>query len=494
MPRTLSLSLWAAVVFSAVAVCAGAVTTRLRPVGISEEHFYIGQTLRQTGTLSMQGAPSLLRPPAYPAFVAAVLWASDHAARVLGEADPALERGRCDGFPCRAPGTSWADMSTVRLLSDEAAVERAQVVLLGLFAAFIFLTAAQWCSVAGAAIIGLSSGLNPYSISISTALSYHLLLLTAIAAATLGVVVLVRGGVRARGPWIAAGALWGAAAFVKPVALVFPAFLAPLLLALYGRRHAARLFACFVGGMVLVTAPYVARNYLVSGRAIFTAQGGMGFWGSTVERIPDGRRFLDWGKVWVAEGRPIFARVTGVPAYTAETLEMHRLMQLHAAQLDTAFWEEAARNFTRSPGIYLHNVGKNFVSFVTDGMLTFPTWYFGQNGIAAWVGTVDAGMTGYSFLALVGVLLGLLMDRAAWVLLAVYAALVVSHTISFSYEFYTYVKLPVIYLGPALLLGAIEAMVRQRCRRCRRDRVVDARSDVLNERLRAALVRARSAA
>ena len=47
------------------------------PALISEEHFRLGERLHATGTLSLDTAPGFLRPPGYPAFVAAVLHLRD---------------------------------------------------------------------------------------------------------------------------------------------------------------------------------------------------------------------------------------------------------------------------------------------------------------------------------------------------------------------------------------------------------------------------------
>ena len=42
-----------------------------------EDHFEIGQNLRSTGALTIDDVPSLIRPPGFPAFVAASLWIGD---------------------------------------------------------------------------------------------------------------------------------------------------------------------------------------------------------------------------------------------------------------------------------------------------------------------------------------------------------------------------------------------------------------------------------
>ena len=66
----------AAVFIVATIVVAACVLSRATPIAW-EDHFQIGQNLRSTGALTIDGVPSIFRPPGYPGFVAASLWIGD---------------------------------------------------------------------------------------------------------------------------------------------------------------------------------------------------------------------------------------------------------------------------------------------------------------------------------------------------------------------------------------------------------------------------------
>ena len=65
-----------AAIFIVTSVMALLLLSKASPI-IWEDHFQIGQNLRSTGTLTIDGVPSILRPPGFPGFVAAGLWIGD---------------------------------------------------------------------------------------------------------------------------------------------------------------------------------------------------------------------------------------------------------------------------------------------------------------------------------------------------------------------------------------------------------------------------------
>src|SRR5476651_76896 len=65
-----------AAVFIAVSVISLLLLSKATPLDW-EDHFRIGQNLRSTGALTIDGLPSIFRPPGFPGFVAAALWIGD---------------------------------------------------------------------------------------------------------------------------------------------------------------------------------------------------------------------------------------------------------------------------------------------------------------------------------------------------------------------------------------------------------------------------------
>ena len=78
------LFLWALGVFVLALAWSRGVALGTTPIGASEEHFAVGQRLYRTGSLGAGSDPGLLRPPGYPAFVAATLHLRDVFAAMRG--------------------------------------------------------------------------------------------------------------------------------------------------------------------------------------------------------------------------------------------------------------------------------------------------------------------------------------------------------------------------------------------------------------------------
>jgi hypothetical protein len=395
-----------------------------------EDHFRIGQNLRSTGALTIDGQPSIFRPPGYPGFVAATLWIGDMIS---------------------APKESSSPRSAER---DRRIVVFAQGILLGVMAAALFAWAASWNGVVVAASIAFAATLNPFSLALANVATYHLLFVVLLTFATLAL-FLLRGSTRSSAPGaLGAGLLWGLTCLVKPVALLIPFFIAPLMLIRWPLRSAIRSIVLIGVGMTLIVGPYAARNTLVTGQPFVTAQGGVVFWGSSVEKMAPDQSFLEWQPIWWKYGMPTFSRITGSADYSEP------LQNAYALQLNAEFWKEAKQNIIAAPGIYLHNVVRNFISFNLDPMEFWNKFFVAHNKQLVHV-LSEIWIICLMLLSAAGVIWGCMRkDDDAMTVIAVYACIVVAHSISFATELYTISKFSPILLGFALLMRQLESLPR----------------------------------
>jgi hypothetical protein len=387
-----------------------------------EDHFQIGRNLRSTGTLVVDGVPSIFRPPGFPVFVAASLLVAD---TIFPSPDNSAQRS---------------------LQRDLRIVVFSQGIVLGLLATLLFLWASHGGGSVVAAGVAIAATLNPFSLAIADVATYHLLFVVLTTVSTLALFPLrypLRSPVRSAGM---AGLLWGLTALVKPVALIIPFFVAPVLLLRLPLRSATKASALLVIGMMLVIGPYVARNYLVTGEVFVTAQGGITIWGSTVERMGPDQPFLVWQPIWWKSGMPIFSRVTGSPEFSAA------IQNAYVLPLNAEFTRQAMENIVSEPQIYFYNVLRNFASFNLDTMGFWNKFLISHNKRLVEV-LSDLWVVSLMLLAAAGVIWGCgRNDDRAMIVAAVYLWIVVAHSISFSTELYTISKLPPIVLGFALLL------------------------------------------
>jgi hypothetical protein len=391
-----------------------------------EDHFQIGQNLRSTGTLTIDGVPSLYRPPGFPGFVAASLWIGD----VIS-----------------APKDAPAKRAGER---DQRIVVIAQGFLLGAMAATLFLWASLWSSLVVAAGIALAATLNPYSLALANLVSYHLLFVELLTFSTLGLALYRRSSQPSSLVALGVGLLWGLTSLVKPVTLVIPFFVTPLMLIRSPCRPAIKSIMLIVIGMFLVVGPYVGRNYLITGQPLVTAQGGFAFWGTSMQRMGPDEPFMVWQPIWWRYGMPIFSRVTGSAEYSEPVLNAYAL------HLNAEFSKEAWQNIVAAPGIYLHNVARNFISFNLDTMEFWNKFFVAHN--KRLVHTLsEIWILCLLVLSAAGAIWGCVRnDGNAMTFVAIYICIVVAHSISFATELYTISKFPLIVLGFALLAIRLE--------------------------------------
>jgi len=417
-----------AAVFIITSVISLLLLSKASPV-LWEDHFQIGQNLRSTGTLTIDDVPSILRPPGFPGFVAAALWVGD----VIS-----------------VPRDARSGRSVER---DLRIVVSAHGLLLGAMAASLFFWASLTNGFAVAAGIAFTASLNPCSLALANVASYHLLFVVLTIVSTLGLLSLRRFP----SSWptaMAAGILWGLTSLVKPVALLIPFFVAPLMLCWLPRSVAIRSFGLILVGMVLAVGPYVGRNYMVTGQPIITAQSGFAFWGTSIEKVGPDQPFLIWQPIWWKYGMPTFSKVTGSAEYSGP------LLNAHALELNAAFSKEARQNIVAAPEIYLHNVMHNFVSFNLDTMEFWNRYFIVHNKRLAQA-LSKFWIVSLMMLAAAGMIWGCARrDDDAMTVTAIYLGMVIAHSISFATELYTVSKLPLIILGFALLLRRLEYMPR----------------------------------
>ena len=253
--------------------------------------------------------------------------------------------------------------------ADHRTIVQFHALLLGAIAASIFLWVATWGDTIMATALAVMASLNPHTLALANVVSYHLLFLTLLLFSTLRLLSLRRSA-SAGLPAAGAGVLLGLASLVRPVTLALPVLIVPLLLLRGPTPGRVKSAILIVLGMALVIGPYVGRNYLVTGQPIVTAQSGFAFWGTSVEKMQPGDPFLVWQPIWFKYGMPVFAKVTGSATYSG------LLLNAHAVELNGEFAKEARQNIAASPGIYLHNIVRNFISFNLDTM-DFWTKYLG---------------------------------------------------------------------------------------------------------------------
>lgn len=400
------------------------------PLGAFEEHFAIGQRLYRTASLAGENDPGVLRPPGYPAFVAATLHLRDALAAARG-LDPA------------------------RAAPDEGAVLLGQCLLVAAAATAIFAFAVSVLPPFEAACVGLALACGPIVIALAGLLSYPLLHLLGVAVASAQLAHAARVPGEKRLTVLLSGVSWGVVTLIRPVTLILPPFV--FLLARLRRGGAARpaaLFALlFTLGMAIPILPFAVRNYGITGRLVpVNVQGGFALWATTAARPKQGEEFLSWPQLWGERGFRIYRQVTGDAEYDLATFSTH------VVELEEAFRRQAFRNLRRQPSVYLQNVADNLRRFCGAAMARWPVSFADLNyrPTSRARALVDAYSLALLLLALPGLLLGLWRrDAAAWTVLLVFVALAMAHAITFLNDRYTYVKLPLLAMGLALGLAAL---------------------------------------
>ncbi len=430
MPRRRVTLFWALGVFVVALAWSRGVAVRTSPIGASEEHFALGQRLYRTGSLAEGSDPGLLRPPGYPAFVAATLHLRDAFAAM---------RGR---------GPSQA-------ASDEDAVLFAQCLVAAAAATVIFAFGAAVLPPLEAACAALVFACGPVSIALVGLNSYPLLHILSLAVGTARLASAVRASRGSPLDALVPGILWGIATLVRSVSLVLPPFV--FLLARFRRggtwRSAAVFTLAFTAAMAIPIVPYTVRNYSSTGRFVpVNVQAGFQLWAATEVRPQSPDDSLTWLVLWRQYGMTIYHQVTGDAEYHLG------VFSTHVFELEDAFRRQALRNLRRRPSAYFRNVVDNLGRFCSDPMASWPTTFASQNELprSRTRSLVSAYSLGLLLLALPGLAWGLWRREAlALTLFLVFCSLAAVHALVFFYERYSYVNLPLLAMAFPITLACL---------------------------------------
>ena len=212
--------------------------------------------------------------------------------------------------------------------------------------------------------LALLFGVNPLVLVLAGFLHYdvlHLFLIVLsswVASSALGHHGKLRVGLT-----FAAGALFGVTTIVRPMTLCLPLFVAPAMLIAFKPRWrlGLALGALFAVGLAAAVFPVALRNYRLTGRFIpVNAQGHIALWTATVEprQLLDDRS-VPWGELWWTDGMPIFSKIVGPSGYSDE------LFKERIVDIDDEFGRQALDNIRRQPHVYVKNVVRNGLFFLT---------------------------------------------------------------------------------------------------------------------------------
>lgn len=304
--------------------------------GVTDEYFPLGAKLLINGTLGPAAdEPSTLRPPGYPAFVAAV----------LAIAAPSPDR-----------------------VSAEAFTRQGQVAVLlaqGLLLAGACGVLSGWLShqidprIAAAA--GLILGVNPFSLVLVGLFHYGVLHIATMVVS----VALTERAVSAQARWphaLLAGTAWGLSTLVRPVTLLVPLTLAlALLLRRQGpARRGLAVCATLGAGLLLTLAPWGLRNFRLTGRLVAVSDNAWPtLWAQVASPVPHDPNRYAWFDVYTGGFQDVFASATGLAGY--DYLAHNR--QISA--VEAAYRRDALRQLRAHPGIYLGNVGRAAAGLLT---------------------------------------------------------------------------------------------------------------------------------
>lgn len=408
---------------------------------LTDEWYTLGANLASTGVLGLQDEPILLRPPGYPAFIAASLWV------LAGDPRP----------------LTWAYLDR-----GQYAVYLAQALVLAATAALLYLWLLRSCRRRVALASALAFGLNPYSVVLVTLLHYDVLHVFFLVAGGWALAGALQAPADRRGPWVRAGLVWGLATLVRPTTLLLPAFvLAALLLRRdRSRRGPLRSAALFGASLAVVVLPWTARNYALSGRVIpVNDQGWAVIWGSTTKPLGTHPNHYKWYSL-LPELKQVYLRVSNRPDFDYLTY-----VRANAAY-EAAFREEALRNLRRSPGTYLGNAVAGVVSLCLDinsvflkaweyrqatGMPPQTSWFvvghpqdFHSGGTSRPFAAYAALMTALA----AGGLVVAFRSRDPQVLApaAVFACLAFGHAVSYMDLMYYYQRVPFLFVFASFLV------------------------------------------
>ncbi|MBN8418023.1 MAG: glycosyltransferase family 39 protein [Verrucomicrobia bacterium] len=422
--------------------------------GMAEEYLELAINLHRTGNFqTSQGAsqPFLLRPPGYVEFLNLIFTGG---------------RLKLQNHVFTSQAEVQAEERKMFML-----IYVSQCCLLAASSLVLFLHLGRLIQTAGAFFLALAFGINPYMVVYVGLVHYEMLHLFLLLLSTW---LLHSAFVRQDGRvkqvlWLSAGACWGCATLVRPVSLILPGILAAAMAWQFrgSLKKQAVHWLLFVLAFAGVIAPWTWRNYQVAHRIIpVNAQAGVAFWGSSSHVLELDDNHYRWTDTWMPEGQKIYAKVTGQPSFTLPGYVNHNL------QLEDAFSASFRANLMAKPGVYLTNLGRNFILMtcgfnsvfvklfqhlqVSDEPLNIRCLATGAPQDFHPAAASDACrmlMHALTLAAYAGLAFGCLRrDPGLTAPLCGFMAVVLAHVISYSDLMYYYSRVPFLFLFAALLI------------------------------------------
>lgn len=422
-----------------------------RLAGITDEYFALGAKLRVNGTLGVAAdEPSALRPPGYPAFIAAVAWLF---------VDP----------PFRLPAQVFERQARL-------AVQMVQALLLALSAAALYLWLAERWGLRLAWLAALAFGANPLTIALVGLLHYDILHLLLLVIAGWVTDIGIRRETGSLPVLAAAGVVWGLSNLVRPVTQLLPVFVLLALVAVlrWRVRRALLATAALTLGLVIALVPWTLRNLRVTGRVVPVADNPWSaVWAQSARPIaPSPDRYV-WFDLYF-DLMKIFTRVTGAPAY--DYVQQTR----HNDALEREFRREALGHLRAQPAVFAGNVAANFWSYNVHASAVLLTayerlkspvpgeppgplqgWFIRgdprglERSPLAW--SFAGWHAAVSLLALAGLVLGVrAREPLVAVLAAVHLCIAVTHGLLALHILHYYSKLPALVAAAFFALHALE--------------------------------------
>jgi hypothetical protein len=332
----------AGVVLAAGLLAGGIGLLAARPTGnryFGDEWFTLGINLRVNRTLGIGAEPTVFRPPLYPAFVAGMV--------ALLPAPPGLRdtwltfpwSSDLAGLP-QVTEPAWMEAAARRVYAGQVVLTAATAVLLSLL---VGLLAGEPLGL----LAGLVYGTSGYALILSGTLFYGTLHLFFLVLVSLLLALALRH--ETAGRWLLAGFALGVASLARPVTLLVPVLLAPVLAVRYPLGPAVRNLLATAAGFLLVLLPWSARNTSVAGRFIpVNAQGWLLLYASTVAVHPSNPAGYNWGPVQPALEEVYFEA-------TGERQPGYAPLVRHIVELDDVCRRAALANLRADPGPYLRN-------------------------------------------------------------------------------------------------------------------------------------------
>ena len=439
--------------------------------GLSEEYMISGWNQFHTGKhdyeLASTSIPNLFRPPGYSTFIATTI-----------------------SLTC--PELTPDPFLVVRLNDNQFSYPSGTIEQIGSICIYIYYMQSLLLAVSGvcicfmlfpylgfraATLLSLGFSLNPLLIVFVGMLHYEILSLFTFVIATTVLSYALRSGNRYM--MLLAGGLFGVSTLVRPLTLILPLFI--LVVSWFSDSKDRKSFlwknVMFVIGLLIVIAPWTLRNYRISGRLIpVNAQSGIAFWSSSATPLSLGCNVYHWMDLYEGAMKDVY--VEKVSSYY-DSFEDYVSRVL---RIETVYKDEFVRNITVKPQVYMRNVIRNgylYATGVNSIMLDAFHYIQDDNHQLAMQNFMrgDLNITGefkfssfyyvemytVSIVGLLGLCLAFFFKTPFGLAsFAVYACLLVAHSISYMDLMYFYSKIPFLYIGIGVLIYLMDTRLLEK--------------------------------